>query len=215
MKAIIKKILFKGIPIPRGLRKLIAFLYRVGVCAVEALAFARKLFWVEPVMRSVCEHVGEGFRAERLPYMRGRGRIRLGSRVNLSGRSCFYFPSIDGECPEISIGDETFLGNGCTLSSARRIQIGSHCLIASQVRIHDNDGHPLDPKRRRDGGKITSREVSEVIIGNNVWIGAESLILKGVTIGDNAVVGARSVVTNDVPSLVVVAGNPVRELKRL
>jgi maltose O-acetyltransferase len=58
-------------------------------------------------------------------------------------------------------------------------------------------------------------DVREVRIGNNVWIGSGAVILKGVTIGDRAVVGARAVITSDVPSDVVMAGNPARIIKRL
>ncbi len=215
MKKIIKKLLYRGLPIPLMIRPLIRSAYGLGVVCVEGLAFFRKLVWVEPVLRSVCETVGEGLRAERLPYMRGRGRLRLGNRVNLSGRSCFYFPAVDGEDPVIQIGDDTFIGNGCTLSAARGITIGSKTLISAMVRIHDNDGHPLDPAKRLTNERLTAADIAAVTIGSNVWIGAEALILKGVTIGDGAVVGARAVVTHDVPERTVVAGNPAREIKHL
>ena len=215
MKALAKRILHSGLPVPGWLRPLIRALYRAGVWGVEAAALARKVLWVEPVVRSVCRSVGRGFRAERLPYIRGRGALALGDRVNLSGRSCFYFIHGMPEAPEITIGDDVFIGHGCTLSAARRIRIGARCLVSAGVRIHDNDGHPLDPERRRAGRPIAPEDAAPVELGANVWIGACAIILKGVTVGENSVVGAGAVVAQDVPPNTVVAGNPARAVRSL
>ena len=209
-KRLAKRILHSGLPVPRVVRPAIRGCYRAGVVFVESFAFLKKLFWVEPVLRSVCEHVGEGLRAERLPYMRGKGRLRIGDRVNLSGRSSFYFLSNMPQTPEIRIGNGVFIGNGCTLASAQRIEIGDHCLLAPMVRIHDNDGHPTDAARRRDGHPIGPDEAAPVIVEENVWLGASCTILKGVRIGANAIVGTGAVVTGDVPANAIVAGNPAR-----
>ena len=110
------------------------------------------------------------------------------------------------EGASIVIGDDTGL-SGCTITAIERIEIGSKVLIGSGVAIADNDAHPLDPGDRRYGEDIDSRPVR---IGDGVFLGARSIILKGVTIGDHAVVGAGSVVTQDVPAYAVVAGNPAR-----
>ena len=88
-------------------------------------------------------------------------------------------------------------------------------MIASGVRISDNDGHPIDPGARERHEPITPDETAPVVIGENVWIGARAIILKGVTIGDNAIVGAASVVTKPVPANSVVAGNPAKFVKSL
>ncbi len=210
LRAFAKSIIRSGLPLPRVLRPVIRGAYRAGVGTVETLAFARKLFWVEPVLRSVCESVGPGLRAERLPYIRGRGRLQLGAQINLSGQSCFYFMHGMETPPLIAVGDGTFIGNGCTFSAGREIRVGSHCLISALVRIHDNDGHPLDADRRRRGEPITAAETAPVIVEDNVWIGAGATILKGVRIGRDAVIGTGAVVTSDVPPGAVAAGNPAR-----
>ena len=215
MKSILKKILYAGLPVPGVIRPMIRAGYRTGVFLTESLVFLKKLLWVEPVLRSVCERVGKGLRAERLPYMRGDGNLSLGDNVNLSGRSCFYFMSGMDSRPSISVGGNTFIGNACTLSAATHISIGKHCLIAAEVRIHDNDGHPLDPARRRRGEPICSAESAEVSIEDNVWIGAQATIMKGVTIGENSVVATGAIVTQDVPADSIVAGNPARVVKEL
>jgi acetyltransferase-like isoleucine patch superfamily enzyme len=215
MKSVLKKMLYAGLPVPGVVRPVIRAGYRAGVFLVESLVFLKKLLWVEPVLRSVCKQVGKGLRAERLPYMRGDGDLSLGDNVNLSGRSCFYFMSGMDSRPSIYVGGNTFIGNGCTFSCAKRISIGSHCLISAGVRIHDNDGHPIDPVRRRVGEPIRSDESAEVSIEDNVWIGAQATIMKGVTIGENSVVATGAIVTQAVPANSIVAGNPARVVKEL
>lgn len=88
-------------------------------------------------------------------------------------------------------------------------------LVASGVQVFDMDGHPLDAEARRAGEPTPAEAIAPVVIGDDVWIGNGSLILKGVTIGDRAIVAARSVVTKDVPADAVVAGNPARVVKVL
>jgi acetyltransferase-like isoleucine patch superfamily enzyme len=95
------------------------------------------------------------------------------------------------------------------------VTIGDDCLIGGGVRIQDTDGHPLDPVLRRQGMAVPSDNVRPVVIGNNVWIAPRAVILKGVTIGENSVVGTGTVVTHDVPSNTVVAGNPARVIRSL
>ena len=211
-KKTVKQIMHAGLPVPRFLYGPIRGMYHAGVWLVEALALLRKWVWVEPVLRSVCRRVGVELRAERLPYIRGKGNLEMGDRVNLSGRSSFYFMSGMDDTPEIVVGDNVFIGNACTFSAAASIQIKTHALISACVRVHDNDGHPVDAESRRVGKPITVDEVAPVIIGENAWIGAQVIILKGVEIGENAIVGAGAVVTHDVPPNSVVAGNPARQI---
>lgn len=202
-------------PVPRFVRPLIRGAYRLGVWCAELWPLALKLLWIEPVMRSVCERVGRGFRAERLPYMRGRGRLVLGDHVHLSGRSCFYFMGGGLARPEIALGDRVFIGNQCTFSAAASIRIGSDVLVSTGVRIHDNDGHPLDAARRRAGDPIGPDEVRPVVVEDGAWLGANAVILKGVTVGRDAIVGTGAVVTRDVAPATIVAGNPARVVKSL
>ena len=213
MRSVMKRIVHSGLPVPRFFRPVIRGAYRAGVVFVELFAFLLKLLWIEPVLRSVCDSVGKNLRAERLPYMRGKGLIRIGDHVNLSGRSCFYFMHDVSESPVIQIGNHSFVGNGCTFSAAERIEVGDHCLVSAAVRIHDNDGHPLESERRLRNERIHAGEVSPVFIEDNVWVGAGATILKGVRIGKNAVVGTGAVVTQDVPADSVVVGNPARIVK--
>lgn len=190
-------------------------LYSLHVLVRELSGWLMRFCWYEPLFRSQCAFVGSGFSMEQMPYLTGRGRISIGARVRLSGKSGFGFGKCLGEAPEIVIGDGTFVGHDCSLIAADSIRIGKNCLIARGVSIRDFDGHPLDAEKRRAGLPTPIEGVQPVMIGDDVWIGAGAIILKGVTIGDRAVVGAGAVVANDVAADSVVVGNPARAVKKL
>ena len=213
-KEIAKRILHGGLPVPFFVRPVILALYRVCVALAELWRLVLAWVIVVPVMRSIAS-VGSRLRMERIPYIRGRGRIRIGSDVYISGKIGIMFPWRTGDLPELVVGDRVFIGNGCSFGLARRITIGNDCLIAGGVGIQDNDGHPLDPERRLRREPVDPGKVMPVVIEDNVWIGSGSTILKGVTIGKNSIVGAHSVVTKNVPQNTVVVGNPAEVLKKL
>ena len=108
-------------------------------------------------------------------------------------------------------GRNTYWGDNCyanfnlTLVDDGDIIIGDNVLIAPNVTI-SSTGHPIHPELRKRLAQFSI----PVKIGNNVWIGAGSVIMPGVTIGDNTVIGAGSVVTKDIPANSVAFGNPCR-----
>lgn len=112
----------------------------------------------------------------------------------------------------IVIGDNVGI-SGSTICASKNVTIGNNVIIGSGCLIMDTDAHPLGWQERRD---CSSEAVlsSPVTIGNDVFIGARSIILKGVTIGDRSVIGAGSVVSKDVPADCIVAGNPAVIIKR-
>ena len=122
------------------------------------------------------------------------------------------------------VGEYTML-NGALLMAEELITLGKHCLISWNVCIADSDFHPVDMIQRRldtialaPGGDKSQRphiSAKPVTIADDVWIGFNAVILKGVRIGQGAIVGAASVVTRDVPAYAVVVGNPGRVLKIL
>ncbi|PYK06229.1 MAG: acyltransferase [Verrucomicrobia bacterium] len=107
-----------------------------------------------------------------------------------------------------------------------KIEIGSHCLISWNVGIADSDFHPLEPAQRlidaqalapyfKNRPQRPKLKTAPVKIADNVWIGMNAIILKGVSIGENAVVAAGSVVSKSIPSNTVVAGNPAVAVRQL
>lgn len=96
----------------------------------------------------------------------------------------------------IVVGERTSFNYGCVLVSHQRIEIGEGCLFAPNVHVYDFDhGMEQDGVFYREQPTVTA----PVHIGDNVWLGANAVVLKGVTIGDNAVIAANSVVSKDVP----------------
>lgn len=97
---------------------------------------------------------------------------------------------------------------------AERIIIGDNVKIGALTIITDSDAHSLDPQKRSN--PITDIAKSkQIIICNNVFIGASSIICKGVTIGENSIVGAGSVVTKSIPNNEIWTGNPARYIKTI
>jgi acetyltransferase-like isoleucine patch superfamily enzyme len=110
-----------------------------------------------------------------------------------------------GACLEVG---SHFAMTGGVLCAAKRITIGDNVAVGANTTIVDTDFHPLDRENRR--GQPSGGQTAPVVIGDDVFVGMNCLILKGVTIGDGSVVGAGSVVTRNVPPGVIVAGNPAR-----
>ena len=136
----------------------------------------------------------------RPPLLVTRGSVRLG-RVAVSG---YIAPAQIGAAAggALTIGDDVFINQGSTVVAHASITIGSHVHIGDFAAIYDSDFHSVIP-----GGE-TRR--APVVIEDGVWIARGACILPGVTIGRGSVVAAASVVTESVPSGVVVAGVPAK-----
>ncbi len=110
----------------------------------------------------------------------------------------------------IEVGKNFFANYNCTILDVAKVVIGDNCQLAPNVAIY-TAGHPLHPKTRN-----TLYEYGvEVTIGDNVWVGGNTVICPGVHIGSNTVIGAGSVVTKDIPDWVVAAGNPCRVIRKI
>ncbi len=110
----------------------------------------------------------------------------------------------------ISIGDNVFMNFGCIIFDMGEVTIGNNVMFGPRVGIYTTN-HAFDPVERV-ANIVMSKPVH---IGNRVWIAADVKIVQGVTIGDNSIIGAGSVVTHDIPSGVIAAGNPCRVLRKI
>lgn len=162
-----------------------------------------------------------------LPYFKlpKNGKVFLGNQVVLNSDfkntntaltyRCKFVTGYDGI---IKIGKHTML-NGVCVVSYQKVEIGDECQIASSTIISDTDFHPVDPILRSKQVKGESFPFSsvgkkEIKIGNNVWIGWNCTILKGVQIGDHSIVAAGSVVlAGHYPNGSLIAGNPAKVIK--
>ena len=110
----------------------------------------------------------------------------------------------------IEVGKHLFVNYNCTILDVAKVIIGDNCLMAPNVSIY-TAGHPIHPFSRNslyEYGK-------EITIGDNVWLGGNTVICPGVHIGDNVVIGAGSVVTKDIPDWSFAAGNPCRVIRKI
>lgn len=142
--------------------------------------------------------------------------IQVGDYFKLSGTLICYNKG------EIRIGSHCLVGPNCAVGSANSIEIGNYVLISNNVIVIDNNNHPVNPLDRQIMNvkpyshpfRSWEYAISKPIkICDNVWIGRNSIVNKGVTIGENSIVAANSVVTKDVPSNCIVAGNPAKVVK--
>lgn len=149
--------------------------------------------------------------------LRDPERIRIGSDCVVLGQLLIF-----GHGGRITLGDWCFVGENTRIWSGLEVRIGSRVLISHDVNIFDNDTHPFDAAERhrqfvsiKTVGQPSDIDLGDrpVIIGDDAWVGAKAVILKGVTIGEGAVVAAGAVVTRDVAPNTVVAGNPARALR--
>lgn len=110
----------------------------------------------------------------------------------------------------IYIGDNFYANYDCILLDVCRITIGENVMFGPRVCIY-TAAHPIDAEVRSNGLEYGK----PVNIGNNVWIGGNTIINPGITIGDNVIIGSGSVVTKDIPSGVIAVGNPSKILREL
>ena len=141
-------------------------------------------------------------------YFTCRNNTQKGNSIGILQRCLF---NISSKNSLIKIGNHVGI-SGSVICAREKVEIGDNVLIGSGCLITDSDIHSLDYLKRRydDYTDVCSRPV---VISDDVFIGARSIILKGVHIGSRAIIGAGSVVTRDVPADAIVAGNPAVVVK--
>ena len=147
-------------------------------------------------------------------------KINIGSNCHIRGK-IKIFPYSSG----LVIGNNCYIGENTQIISGDKITIGNNVLISHNVNIIDTNSHELNPMERsqsfirllkeghaKEKGAVITKSI---VIGNNVWINFNSVILKGVKIGDNCIIAPGSILLNDFPSNVLIAGNPAKIIKEL
>ncbi len=162
---------------------------------------------------------------ETIPEIRGRllldvkGKLKIGKKVIFNSATTSNYVGLYKTCTlavvenaELSIGDYSGF-SGVSIYCSSKIVIGKYVNCGGNVAIWDTDFHPLkfDERRIHNKDKIISLPIS---IGNDVFIGANSIVLKGVNIGERSIIGAGSVVTKNIPSDEVWGGNPAKFIRK-
>jgi acetyltransferase-like isoleucine patch superfamily enzyme len=139
--------------------------------------------------------------------------ITIGSNCRFRSKAASNLIGINHRCiiathspiAIISIGDNCGF-SGTVIGAFLEIRLGKNVRCGSNTLITDSDWHPDDPR---------VGFAKPIIIGDNVWLGYGSIVMKGVTIGENTVIGAGSIVTKDIPANVIAAGNPCKVIKTI
>lgn len=151
-------------------------------------------------------------------YMRNRKRISWGE-----GLTCGYNCRMEcvstktGKCGSIQMGKNVKIGDNVHIASAEKVAIGNNVLMASHIFISDLDHgnyageNQTSPQISPDVREIYAEPIH---IGDNVWLGENVVILKGVSIGNGCVIGANSLVNKDIPENSIAVGSPARVIKK-
>lgn len=110
----------------------------------------------------------------------------------------------------IEVGNNFYTNYNCTILDVAKVTIGENVMFAPNVAIY-TAGHPVHPESRNSGYEYGV----SVTIGDNVWVGGNTVINPGVKVGDNVVIGSGSVVTKDIPANTIVVGNPCRVVREI
>ena len=146
-------------------------------------------------------------------------KINIGDNCYIRGEFIVYPHN-----GKIIMGNDCYIGDHTRIWSADNITIGDRVLIAHNVNIHDCNDHPIGKNERHkhymeiitNGHPIEIDTINSapIIIGDDVWIGFNAIVLKGVTIGNGAIIGAGAVVTKNVEPNSIMAGNPAVVIKK-
>jgi acetyltransferase-like isoleucine patch superfamily enzyme len=140
--------------------------------------------------------------------------IKIGAHTVSRGEFRIFNPA-----GSIRIGCYCYIGDHSRIWSAVGITIGDRVLISHFVNIHDNDSHPKSASLRhrqaieifeKPAFDMTDVGMAPIVIEDDVWIGFNASVMKGVTVGKGAVIGAATVITKDVPPYAIMVGNPAR-----
>lgn len=177
--------------------------------------------WFKLIMKLTKVQYGKNLKLKGIPviYNTSGAKLQIGNNVTVNSSflsnlvGLYQRTIIVTRSPqaELIIGDNVGI-SGATIYARESIRIGENTLIGGNTKIIDNDFHPVLPEIRR----INPHDlmgIKPIEIGENVFIGCNSLILKGSKIGDNSVIGAGSVVSGEIPGNCIAAGNPAKVIR--
>ncbi len=186
--------------------------------------------WFKAVMRLAKVKYGKGLLLKGVPVIFNKGGAEMTIGENVVIKSSFLSNLVGLYSRTIIVtrrpGAYIHIGNnvgisGATIYARKGIEIGDNTAIGGNVKILDNDFHPIDWETRNrylldpNGGDADVVPAREIFIGKNCFIGCNSIILKGTVLGDGCVVGAGAVVAGKFEAGSVIAGNPAKVIKKL
>jgi acetyltransferase-like isoleucine patch superfamily enzyme len=171
------------------------------------VSHAKRLLWTHPLLRIQGMQIGRGAKVGS-PVCSWPHKVSIASKCIIENNVTFNHVGIWSPGYSIKLKHGVFVGTGAEFNIRCGVTVGDHSLIAAGCRLIDHDhgiqaGFLIGPQQGQE---------AEIIIGSDVWIGADSIVLKGVHVGDGAVIGAGSVVTGNIPKDEIWAGVPARKI---
>ncbi|MDQ6859824.1 MAG: acyltransferase [Verrucomicrobiota bacterium] len=178
--------------------------FRLRATAAIVVATFRTAWW-----RMLGMQIGRGTLLPRV-HVTWPHQVSLGADCRLEHDLYFKFDGIWAPGPSIVIRERVFVGFGCEFNVRQRVEISSDCLIASGCKFIDHDHGTASrevPMNRQPHGAE-----APIVLEEDVWLGANVVVLRGVRIGRGAIVAAGAIVTKDVPGFEIWGGIPARKI---
>jgi acetyltransferase-like isoleucine patch superfamily enzyme len=185
------------------------FNLRLKIHSIISTLYTYHISWLKGIRLSK----GIKFYGNPLFYRTENSTIEIGEKCRFRSISNSNFIGINHKCyistlapnAKIHIGENCAF-SGTVIGAFKKIEFGKNVMCGANTLITDSNWHPNDPR---------SGSAKPVKIEDNVWLGFNAIVLKGVTIGKNSVIGAGSIVNKDIPDNVIAAGNPCKVIKDL
>ncbi|MEH0741034.1 acyltransferase [Vibrio cholerae] len=200
------------LPFPTALCRLMYHAHRTVSLTVQTLL---RTLWHTPIFKGRVNQCGKRlYLYGGVPYVSGALEIHIADDARISGHTTFSARP-QSQRPTLVVGSNTDIGWQTTIAVGSRVIIDDHVRIAGRAFLFGYSGHSLDPKLRALGEGDLDKDVGDIILERDVWLGTNVTVCPGVTIGQGTVVAAGSVVTKSLPAFVVAAGNPAKVVKTL
>ncbi|NRB66542.1 MAG: acyltransferase [Vibrio sp.] len=209
---ILKNIRACDLPTPALFNKTVRFLY-TGVQSLFA-NMMRVLIYTPAFKGRLTQFGKRLYLFGGVPLVTGPLKIYLGNDCRISGHSTFSGRTQSLET-ELIIGSNVDIGWQTTIAVGRRIVIGDNVRMAGRAFLFGYSGHSLHAEKRALGAGDSEKDVGNITLHRDVWLGTNVTVCPNVTIGQGTIVAAGSVVTKSLPPFVVAAGNPAKVVRKL
>ncbi|MDP2574635.1 acyltransferase [Vibrio penaeicida] len=209
---VIKRVIHFELSFPKVVNSGIYFSYQLFSSTFSAIT---RVVFNTPAFKGRLSQCGKNlYLYGGIPFVSGPISISIGDNTRVSGHTTFSGRTLS-ENPTLLIGNNVDVGWQTTIAVGTTIILGNNVRIAGRAFLCGYPGHPIEASARAKGLPCLDEQCGDIILEDDVWLATGVSIMKGVTIGKRTIVAANSVVTHDLPSDVLAAGNPAKIIRHL